>query len=80
MSIYLTEVGGQRIQLERKWKNKQETFVFKVIGLENVCTQMYTYVSDGGRLREGEHFKEFIDLYLFYCVLSSKTFKNKFSS
>ena len=42
---------------------------------------MYTgRLSDGGRLREGEHFKEFIDLYLFQCVLSSKTFKNEFSS
>ena len=42
---------------------------------------MYTgHLSDGGRLREGEHFKEFIDLYLFHCVLSSKTFKNEFSS
>ena len=46
MSIYLTEVGGQRIQLERKWKNKQETFVFKVIGLENLCTQG-TYQMEG---------------------------------
>lgn len=51
MSIYLTEVGGQRIQLERKWKNKQETFVFKVIGLENLCTQG-AYQMEGAQGRE----------------------------